>query len=186
MIALGKWRFPAPEAPRVKVTCEFSAEAKVDKKEAKGKDDAHTTYGGKKPRDVKVSLAWPEHEAWRGGDGQTPEDVYVRRALVELSPTGPKAGEPWEITHADAELFGVGSVLFEKMSLKRGDTNTLTCELSGASWAKGSGDAAGAGKSKSADKSNPWDADGKVRNFGGNKTEVGGFDYEPDGPEVKP
>lgn len=150
-IKLGQWEFPSPDAPRVKVVVEFSGKGKVDKKESDGKSDAKTTWKGRAPCDVKITLTWPEWD-W---NGQTVEDVYVRRALKELNPRGPKGGEPWEVTHIDAELFDVAAVMFESMPLKRTEaTSQLVAELSGASWVKPPPD--DKGKAKTATDPNNW------------------------------
>jgi hypothetical protein len=157
-VKLGEWGFPSQDAPRVKVVVEISRKAKVDKKESDGKNDAKTTFKGKSPADVKVTFTWPE---WMPAEtapfGKTPEDVYVRKALRELNPGGPKGGQPWELTHVDAELFDVASVLFESLTVKRTEgTNQITAELSGASWVKPAATAAGKGAAKTPDRANEW------------------------------
>jgi hypothetical protein len=163
------------------VTCEITGEGKVEKKEAKGKDDAKTTYSGRKPRDVKVTLVWLEYD-W---SGQTAEDAYMREALRELNPAGAKGGEPWELTHVDAELFDVASIMLEKLTIKRDDgTNKATAELTGASWVKPAPQAAGAGKAKTATDPNAWKLGGGASNAGQT------LDVKPFGgaspPAVKP
>lgn len=153
-VKLGQWEFPPADAPRVKVVVEITGKAKIDKKESDGKDDAKTTFKGKSPAEGKVTFSWPE---WEPLIGQTPEDVYMRKALRELNPRGPKAGEPWELTHVDAELFDVDSFMFEQLSLKRADgTNQITAELSSASWVKPKATAQGAGKAKTPVDPNAW------------------------------
>lgn len=156
-LKLGKWEFPSADAPRVKVVVKFKGSAKVEKKEAKGKDDAKTSYSGRKPRDVDITISWPEWEPWREGDGKTPEDTYVRKALKELNPAGPKGGEPWEVTHVDAELFDVGSIVTEELDLEREEgTNKATAKVKAASWVKPAPTAQGGGKAKTATDPNAW------------------------------
>lgn len=150
---IGTWQFP-PTSGSCTVLVSIEAEGKVDEKEADGKDDATTTWKGRKPASVKISLSWRAFN-WQG---QTPANVDIRAALKDLSPRGMNGGKAWEFTHCDAEVHGVLSIIIKKISGPKWElgSDKVTADIEAASWVKPAPKDTGAAKTPAS--ASPWDA----------------------------
>lgn len=183
IVVIGQNRWPPGDDGGI---AELSINGSLNNKvqESNGKDDAKITITGKKVPDVELKITW------KTPPSSSPTEEAARTFIDAVGPFGPNSGKPAEITHPDAPLYGVTSVIFlEQGKIERGD-GKASITLKGKGWKKPR-PVGGDGKAKTpeqVDRNMTWQTGHppfeKV-NVGSNGNQVGGFN-EDTPPEVKP
>lgn len=160
----------------------FEGEMEADEPKASGQDDAELKIKGRKLRAVSTKLTWQS-------EMNTEAKAYLKALL-----TGPHAGKPREISHPDAEVYKVQSVVFLKIGKIERQPGQATVEISGKSAGKPKGTTAGGakgdGSSGTAKDAGKWvftdPVHGKPQALGNTGNKVGGFDDPATAPKAEP
>lgn len=171
------------------VVVKFTSKGKVDKKEADGKDDAHTTWKGRAPAEIEINLSWKEIE---------PTDQEVCDALYQISPRGPNSGKAWDFTVGDgrdAKIHNAPRVVIEDLDgpVRSPGKGEATAKIKCSSWTQPT-QANGPGKATTPTDPQKWKGGSPYQQGSGPTTTVQGFGGDPNNkvtfpgnvPTVKP
>jgi hypothetical protein len=129
-LQLGTHEF-GPGAPsaaaRCVVTIKPKAKGKVDEKAAQGKDDAKTTWQGKEPADLEITIQWNTRDA--------EADQAIEDRLADLNPRGPNGGLTLTIAARRLRIHAVDTVIIKEMDgpEDKPGTTLVDCKITCAS-----------------------------------------------------
>lgn len=123
-IALGENVFPF-DSREGTVTFDPECSRALDVAKPHGKDAPKITDKGKEAPKVKLDLVWSYRI-----------EEATKAFLLAVSPHGPNGGIPLDITHPDAEIFGIDSMIVERMSGLKREPGKAQITLTGTGWKK--------------------------------------------------
>jgi hypothetical protein len=186
VVQVGAWKWPAKDVEGLAVV-KWKSSGKVDQKESDGKDDARTTWKGRKTGDVSITITWKETDA---------ADAAATAMLTALSPRGPNSGLPFELVAADQGIHNAHSIIVTDLAgpNRTPGSGQATADITASTWSKPSAPAGGKGKTPDAAvewKNSPmkgqsgFDNNASTTKVGSNGNTVGGFTSD-DAPKAKP
>lgn len=130
--AIGSWKWQRRHGS---VLIAYKSSAEFDKKKADGKNDARTTFKGRKVGEVSITITWKIDKAAAGAKG--PIDSYVRDLLADISPRGPNAGKSWTWTEDDQTIHNANDITIDDIDTKRPPgTGSGTATIKASTWTK--------------------------------------------------
>lgn len=135
-IAMGSAVFPF-DTGEGSIVFDPECSVSLDVAKPHGKDVPKVTVTGKEASKFKLDLTWSYRI-----------EAQTMAFLADVSPVGPNSGQPLDITHPDALIFGIDAGIVERMyGLKRAPGGGMgSCSLSGTGWKKSPKGATGGAK----------------------------------------